>query len=102
MKTIIKYIIVTILLICTGNSYAQTRDKNIQEQVLQTFIKAQENKDSKNLLELNDKLEQQYNDHQQKIFKYWQAYSEYYTAIYYISQNDKKTQKNMLTRQLIY
>lgn len=93
MKNTIITSTLLILLTVNGNASAQNSKNildNIQQKIHTSFATAQQKNSAKSLKNMSAKLENLYKKRKQNSIVYWQAYTKYYTAIYYFTKKDKK------------
>ena len=69
---------------------------DIQGTIDQTFVQAITSKSVDPLSGLSQELKQLYKDKQLPIIQYWQAYTDYYTSIFYLQQEDEKGSKSAI------
>lgn len=99
MKKIITIIGLAICLVSHVNAQTESTGntlENIEDKVLQSFLISQQTNDAMPLQKLNQKLETLYATKKQNIIRYWQSYTKYYTAIFYLTKGNKElSEKNI-------
>ncbi len=67
--------------------------KDIQNKIYQSFINGLMSKDPSDMEAIDAKLKALYREHPQNIILYWQAYLQYYKAVYHIKHKDNENSK---------
>lgn len=94
-----------IFLIFSGNVKAQNAQntlQNIQQKVHTAFADAQQKNNTNSLNHINTELAELYKQNNQNLLLYWQAYAKYYTAVYYLTKNDKKQSEKEIEKAIEY
>ncbi len=63
----------------------------IQNKIYKAFVQSIILQNNKPLVELSNKLENLYKNNSQNLILYWQSYLQFYSSIYYLKNDDKKT-----------
>ncbi len=72
--------------------------KGIQAKIYNAFVQSLISKDNKALSGLSKELEDLYKVKKQNLIRYWQAYLQFYSSIYYLKNGDKKTAENEIDK----
>lgn len=72
----------------------------IQDNINRKFVNCMARRSAQPLTELVDQLEAGYRETDQNLFRYWQAYALYYTAIYYLQNDEEKMAEKTTDRAI--
>ena len=63
---------------------------NIQTKIIDAFVVAVDTKEIGESLKIQKQLEHLHKEKKQNLILYWQAYSHYFSSLFYLGQQDKK------------
>ncbi|OQX97434.1 MAG: hypothetical protein B6I20_12655 [Bacteroidetes bacterium 4572_117] len=63
----------------------------IQGKIYDAFVQSLMSKDNKALSELSNRLDELNKSKKQNLILYWRSYLQFYSSIYYLKKDDKKT-----------
>ena len=94
----------------TTNYYVQAEEvqkqdtllKGIQEKIYNAFVASLMARDNKKLSGLSAELDRLYKDKKQNLVRYWQAYLQFYSSIYYLKKGDKKTAEKEIDKGIAW
>ena len=74
----------------------------IQNKIKTAFAQSLRLKNDKSLIELNKELTELSIINEQSIISYWQAYLQFYSSIYYLTNDDKKASEKEVDKGIDY
>ncbi len=84
--------------------YSQSKEdelEGIQKKIEEAFVRSEKENSLKPLQQINRKLSQMYTRYQQnRTVVYWQAYTSYYTAIYYFMQKKNELSEKSIEKSV--
>ena len=117
----IRFLLISLLFVsCTGNTSQEAKAEiisyqkqvegvkydslliGIQNKIKTTFVNSLVSKNDKSLIELNTELKDYAKINEQNIITYWQAYSQFYTSIFYLANEDRKTSEKEVDKGIDY
>ena len=73
---------------------------NIQTKIIDAFVVAVDTKENGESLKIQKQLESLYKEKNQNLILYWQAYSHYFSSLYYLIQQDKKQAEKEIDKSI--
>lgn len=94
MQKVFTFILLFIVIATTAqtnnNAKAEKVPLTIQQKIQEAFMASMQAKKPEKLETVKQELKQMYNNNPQNIILYWRAYLQYYSAIFYLTQNNKE------------